>query len=893
MDKEEARRKVSDLVEKWKQYESEGKLRNMNEDDTKDIFIMPLFEALGWNIRNVDEVKRQENVPKGRADYAFKISSVTRFFVEAKEAEARLGEEEAKQASDYAYNMSVQFAVLTNFKQLIVYDVERENLNDRIFLTFDHTEYEDAERFKQLWLLSNESVANGELDRVAAQFGHGKKRDPLTKALFADFREWRRMLSKNILKHSRMNKLTSEQVEEGVQRLLNRFVFIRTCEERRLENERLRAAVREWKIEGKRRLMRYFGDIFDDFNDIYDSDIFTPHLAGELYIDNDIMEQVVDGLYKYRFGDINADILGNVYEQYLATIMREGGGLREKGSVRKEMGIYYTPTYIVDYIVKNTLGELISKAKDASALDKIKVLDPACGSGSFLIRSYEILNEAYKKKNGGDNQMLSENISLNAHTILTKNIHGVDLDPKAVEIAELNLLLRAAYQRGRLPLLSPNIKCGNSLISGPPEELEKYFGKSWREKRPFNWEEKFPDVMKEGGFDVVVGNPPYLLLQPQNTPEELLQYIKDKFSIAQYKIDDFHLFIERGISLLRQGGCLGFITPNTYLMNTYTTKLRKYILDNCKILKIVIIPQAVFPDASVDASIIVLQKEKNESSRRKNKIDILEVGDFNEPPRKISLINQDVFFTSPNNLFTIRSSANSGIAEKLKSKSVPLGELCRISFGLQTKDRKTYVKDSQPNNRWKPCIDGGDITRYSLKFNRQYLFHDLKIKAGGCWDESTHNVPEKIVIRQIGHVPIAALDTKRYYSLNTIYNLTSLQSGFNYRYILALINSKLAGFYWKANFSDSKLLFPKVKKAYLDQLPIHLAQESEQQPIIKLVDRMLELNNRLVELGEKQSSERYELEEERKRTDEQIDGLVYKLYGITEEERKIIEKSFS
>jgi hypothetical protein len=197
----------------------------------------------------------------------------------------------------------------------------------------------------------------------------------------------------------------------------------------------------------------------------------------------------------------------------------------------------------------------------------------------------------------------------------------------------------------------------------------------------------------------------------------------------------------------------------------------------------------------------------------------------------------------------------------------------------------------QPNKKWKPCIDGGDITRYSLKFNSQYFLHDLKIRAGGCWDENTHNVDEKVVIRQIGQFPIATLDTNKFYSLNTIYNLTSLKNGLSYRYLLALINSKLLRFYWKVNFSDSKLLFPKVKKVFLDQLPIRLVHESQQQPLIKLVEKMLSLNKRLNELGDKRTDARARLEEEIRKTDAEIDELVYKIYDITDEEKKIIEEN--
>jgi len=348
--------------------------------------------------------------------------------------------------------------------------------------------------------------------------------------------------------------------------------------------------MREWKQERKRKLVSYVKDIFAEFRDNYDSDIFFPHAAGDLSLDDEVLEQVINGLYEnpetgvsYKFSEIDADVLGNIYEQYLASILRKGGGLLDREAKRKEMGIYYTPTYIVDYIVKNTLGELLSKAKSAEVLEKIRVLDPACGSGSFLIRAYEALYDAYQKANGGDNEMLGENVSKNAYSILTKNLHGVDLDPKAVEIAELNLLLKAVTRRGLLPPLSENIKCGNSLISGTEEELEKYFGKHWEEKRPFNWEQEFPEVMKEGGFDVVIGNPPY-----GAELEEYTEFIKEKYRTNIGKINSYRLFIERAISLVKNNGFIGFIVPNTWLSDNDSALLRKEMLTKVRILKIVV-----------------------------------------------------------------------------------------------------------------------------------------------------------------------------------------------------------------------------------------------------------------------------------------------------------------
>ncbi|MBI4992944.1 MAG: N-6 DNA methylase [Candidatus Magasanikbacteria bacterium] len=226
-------------------------------------------------------------------------------------------------------------------------------------------------------------------------------------------------------------------------------------------------------------------------------------------------------IYEYDFKRIPADVLGGVYESYLSYIAQNpievdiGGKsgkllkvedkkeLKQKSrKKRKEQGIYYTPKFIVDYIVKNTLGEKLKGIKTVGELKELKVLDPACGSGSFLTEALETINNKYKEFGASGGQSIKTNI-------LLENIYGVDLDGQAVELARLNLLLDALDTKAKLPNLAKNIKNGNSLISGTENELKKYFGENWRDKKPFNWQEEFPEVLRQGGFDVIVGNPPW------------------------------------------------------------------------------------------------------------------------------------------------------------------------------------------------------------------------------------------------------------------------------------------------------------------------------------------------------------------------------------------------
>ncbi len=894
--KEEVKKEIARLIEKYEKVVSDGREESYNEDMTKNDFIEPLFEVLGWDVRNkftIDEMTLEEKISRKKVDYAFRINSLIKFFVETKSLKVDIDDTgPIKQAINYAYTKGIRWIVLTNFKELTIFNAEwkKKSVLDNRFITIKYKDF--LKDFDDLWLISKEGIIDGLLNKKAEKYAKIPLKKPIDQQLLSDLILWRNRLSEDILKRNKKKKLNREQIDESVQRILDRLIFIRKCEDSELEEKKLMEIVHGWDgLESRKRLINSLKNVFGYFDDNYDSKIFQKHLCDYLDVNDMIIEDIIYGLYYtkdksiyYNFADIDADVLGNIYEQYLGHILRttvDGIELTDRKNHRKSQGIYYTPTYIVDYIVRNTLGELLKENK----VDKIKILDPACGSGSFLIKSFDYLVEYLKDK------IKEEDLNfIKKSGLTTNNIFGVDLDPQAVEIAQLNLLLKMAESKRQLPMLQENIKCGNSLIDD--EKISpKYY---------FEWEKEFPKIIqydKNGnlkedcGFDVIIGNPPYILMQPRNTTKQLLDYIKNRYKVAQYKIDTYHLFFERAISLLKDGGYFGFITPNTYFMNIYTSNLRKYILDNCKILKIVIIPEEVFPDASVDTAITILQKDSNETSRRNNKIEVLKIEDFAHGTYKNIAIKQNDFFEEENYIFNVNiSDEENRLIKKLIKNSIPLGKISRVSFGLQTKNKKTYVKNKPMNKQWKPCINGGDISRYNLKFGSQYFLHDIKIKAGGCWDESTYNTAEKIVIRQIGVTPIATLDTDRFYCLNTIYKITSLNNNFNYRYVLAIINSKLIKFFWKIKFYDSKLLFPKIKKAYLDCIPIKKISMSKQLPLINLVDKMVSLNKQLNKIGNKKTDEQAKIEGKLKGIDKEIDDLVYKIYDISEEEKKIIEQ---
>ncbi|MEK6953055.1 MAG: N-6 DNA methylase, partial [Nanoarchaeota archaeon] len=273
--------------------------------------------------------------------------------------------------------------------------------------------------------------------------------------------------------------------------------------------------------------------------------------------------------------------------------------LTEGKAHRKEQGIYYTPTYVVDYIVKNTIGEL---AKDKKFdLKNIKVLDPACGSGSFLMKAFDYLMTLDKKKSGEISQTKLDLTGASASygrkvEILKENIFGVDLDPKAVEIAQLNLLLKTAEKKHRLPILQENIKVGNSLIDDSAVAGD----------RAFKWEDEFKEIMKDGGFDVVIGNPPYV--EARQIEQKFVDFYRKFYKTAGNRVNTFPLFIERSINLLKEKGFFGMIIHKNSIRSNDYEKLRKFVLDKCKIVKIIPLGAGVFEGVTGEMVILIFQK---------------------------------------------------------------------------------------------------------------------------------------------------------------------------------------------------------------------------------------------------------------------------------------------
>lgn len=365
----------------------------------------------------------------------------------------------------------------------------------------------------------------------------------------------------------------------------------------------------------------------------------------------------------------------------------------------------------------------------------------------------------------------------------------------------------------------------------------------------FLWKLNFAKVFKDkGGFDIVIGNPPYRLCQPSNTDEKLLHKYRD-FHVAGYKIDLFHLFFEKGIELLKKKGTLSYITPNTYLTNKYIKPLRKYILENCTIHQI-INHDKVFDAASVDTATIVLSKIVSED----NQIKILRSSNF--VFTEVCCKNQADWYKDKDFIFNISNNAVSST-----KKCVLLGDICKTYFGIQAFDRKSSISEEKISDCYLPIIDGADISPYSYAKPKIYFnYLPENIKSGGDWEVYSR---ERIVVRQIGQIPIVGLCEKNILGSNTLYSIYPINDNYNLKFLLACLNSSFIKQYWKAKYSDNKALFPKIKGFQLKELPIPIAEPEIQSLIAELVSEIIEL---------------WELGKESQQTEKKLDEILNELY---------------
>jgi type I restriction-modification system DNA methylase subunit len=945
-----AKENLAKLVEKFERESAAGKIKDYNEEATKISFIQPfLKDVLGWEVGNQDEVSPEERISRGRVDYGLKVEGKIKVFVEAKPPKADLNKY-IEQAIRYGYNRKgVPFVLLTDFEELKLFDVwvKPDSRNPRKGLKIDLRWDAYLKEFDKIWLLSKESVIKGELDKLLSV--KAKDRLPVDKAILDDLKRWRESLAKDIFKNNRETVTDANELKEITQRILDRIIFMRFCEDRNfVHRQPLKELFEERTETVGLGTMVFLKEEFKHYNLIFDSDLFRPKdWEPNLAIDFKVMKEIVLDTYNpYQFDVIPLEVLGNIYEQYLGYTIRltdHQVKYELKPDVRKAGGVYYTPEYIVDYIVKNTVGKLLQELTSSSSpsfrakrgiplkIQKLRILDPACGSGSFLIRAYEEMLNYYKNqkkkhkllkpqintdkhrllsspsmgedKGEGDTFGKQRTLSLTGEEsevrltieeksqILREHIFGVDIDEQAVEVTKLSLMLKMLEGefgiipgRAILPMLDKNIRCGNSLISGSPLGLKDLFGEDFYKTKPFDWKTEFRKIMvDEGGFDAVIGNPPYSSKQSLETKQ-----LTNFFESVEYKCDPYAFFIELGYQKLKKGGMLGFIVPVTWMTNFYYRKLRQLMIKTQSLNKIVLIDGLVFKDANVDTCLLFFNKEsvklrKFEWCRAK--------------PDNINIpgVYRDYKIVESEERYDIIPGADNEWL-KLKSKidrtSERLNSIAKISLGMKLRSNKEFVSQKEDKNHPNPIYFGDDIKRYGFLRPVNFFNYNKAIIVGGTKNPEVHRAKPKIFVQAIRNLSlkrrlVATLDIEGSYFIGTVNGIVLFKKAYDIRYVLGLINSNLLNTYFRKRFTTISLT-----AAFLGVLPIkvvHLSNHSDKKlhdDLVALVDVMLDLKKKIQTA---KGSQKDQIQRQIEKTDKEIDDIVYRLYDINDEEKKIIE----
>jgi type I restriction-modification system DNA methylase subunit len=973
-----APKEIVDLVDRFENNLASYKSGHYNETQVRREFVDPFFKALGWDVDNEQgfaeaykDVIHEDAVKVGTTtkapDYSFRIGGQRKFFLEAKKPSVDLKDDihPAFQLRRYAWTMKLPLSVLTDFEEFAVYDCNvkpdktDKASNARIF----YLNYKDyLTRWDEIaGIFSKNAVLKGSFDKYAADKKSKRGTSAVDVVFLEEIAGWREILARNIA--LRNPDLSTKDLNYAVQAIVNRIVFLRICEDRGIE----RLMKLQDLLNGERVYPRLC-ELFRRADERYNSGIFhfekepgreSPDtLTLSLNIDDKPLKEIFKRLYypdsPYEFSVLPAEILGQVYEQFLGKVIRLTEGHRavieDKPEVKKAGGVKYTPVYIVENIVGNTLGKIL-KGKTPLEVVLITVLDPACGSGSFLIVAYQYLLDWHRdwyvqnlvpllqsglKPSSPEIRRLLPGVetgkkgrkkepelpvyqgrggewrltTAERKRILLNNIYGVDIDRQAVEVTKLSLLLKVLegendetiskqlklFQERALPDLSNNIKCGNSLIGWDilkdnpgltQEEIERI--------NPLDWEKEFPEIFQRGGFCIVIGNPPWGALLSQE--DERYLETAAHYLVAQGRsIDTYSLFIERALGLLKNGGLMGYITPDTFLRKSDHLPTRELLLKNTRILKLLELGPVFRTVPDTWCSIFIIEKSlPNEETKIIHKklsrfivsaIDRLNMFAKGEWYSETEM-HQSYWLQNYQMIIGyLASEACQKLISKMESHK-RLGELKGTYIISRGEEGSKFALNGAENGDLFMVIPA-NVERYRISDGLNIL--SSMITSNKIISFYTH---PKIWITRIQKMRwkqriVSGFDQRKNSAgMKTLQIIISkLDNTQDLKYLQAILSSKLINF-WCVNY-----LADDMNKTYLENVPIpapviDLKHSALYNDLVSNVDKMQDLKNQLAEA--KISQDTNILQRQIEATDNQIDTLVYELYGLTEEEIKIVE----
>ncbi|MEW6356492.1 MAG: N-6 DNA methylase [Planctomycetota bacterium] len=972
-------KQIAQLVERFDRNREAYRSGQYNEAQLRQEFINPFFIALGWDVYNTKgyaeaykEVIHEDALSVGgkheAPDYCFRIGGVRKFFVEAKKPSVKIKDEPAAafQLRRYAWSAKLPLSILTDFEEFAVYDCRMKPVQTDAPAKA-RVQYVTYSDYPEKWgdiasVFSQEAILQGSFDKYAESTRAKKGTAEVDDAFLQEIESWRSVLARNIA--LRNPRLSTRELNFAVQRTIDRIIFLRICEDRGIE-----LYGNLMKLQNGTGVYARLREIYNRADERYNSGLFhfqpekdrpepPDELTPRLTIDDKPLKDIIKHLYypdsPYEFSVLPADILGQVYEQFLGKVIRLTPGhhavVEDKPEVKKAGGVYYTPTYIVDYIVKNTVGRLL-EGKTPKQAEKLRILDPACGSGSFLIGAYQRLldwhldyyinhdPDALAKKRippiyrppvaqppggseppGGFWRLTTSE----RKRILLTNIYGVDIDPQAVEVTKLSLLLKVLegesqqsiqnqlqlFHERALPDLARNIKCGNSLI-GPDFYQGKQLSLIDEDERyrinAFDWNAEFPEIMKAGGFDAVIGNPPYVFgrdWKALGISDSVKSYLGNRYSASPYQLDMFSLFMEKATILCRTGGMVGQIVPNVWLTNTYSATTRSFIINKARGLMIAGTPKDVFPGLTVDTIVYFMEKAAAKSIT----FDVCTMDARSE--HHVGTYNTDSYADGIRPISVSTSPALAELLLRIRNRCIQLMELAEITRGVHPYRIGGYGESAfqrgpqtsrdveerpyhSPNVKegYRPFIYGRDLERFVAPKANDYVKYGpwLAEPRDPRFFEGTRIYSRKI----LGDRLVLAVETGDSVADQQVY-ITKPKSDLpSALFLAAVLGSRMMACYIRLYYDELNDAFPQIKVGQLKELPIprldlcEPADKSRHDRMVELVERMLALHKQLD--AAKTAHDKTVIQRQIAATDDEIDRLVYDLYGLTEDEIKIVE----
>lgn len=969
---------IVDLVHRFRQQEDTYLASGYKEAQVRNEFIDPLFAALGWDMANSKglsriyrEVIHEDSLDvsgsKRAPDYSFRIGGERKFFVEAKKPSVNVGTDPAPafQLRRYAWSGKLPVGVVTDFEEFALYDCRQEPLSTDSasvsrLMYFKYAELED--RWDELAeLLSYDAVRNGSLERYADSIRVKRGTSEVDSIFLSELERWRVSLATDIA--SKNLAVTERQLNFAVQQTIDRIIFLRIAEDRGIEPYGQLSDL----LKGP-NIYAGLGELFQQADDRYNSGLF--HFRTEvgmpddpdtftltLAIGDDVLRDILRRLYypesPYEFSVIPSAILGQVYEQFLGRVIQLNANhtvtVEEKPEVRKAGGVYYTPSPIVNLIVASTISPLLEGRSAGSVAGggrakqrhPLRVLDPACGSGSFLLGAYEYLLRWYhdtyiaddperwargrspqlRRGLGGEWQLTTSE----RKRILLRHIYGVDIDPQAVEVTKLSLLLKvlegealeeiqsqmALFQERALPDLANNILCGNSLIEPDfyyNEQMTLLSEENQTRINVFDWHHEFREVFDgAGGFDTVIGNPPYLDSETmsQFTPE-WRKYCTEKYDAASGNWDVFCVFIERALNLCRVGGRHAFIVPNKLGSANYAKSIRSIVAgDNNLYLvrdyaSIPVFPVSVYP--------IIYGVQKGE--RDVNTTVLYERMALNATGLAVVVKSQELDRTqyfppdgSPWPIFADIDEASP--VERLRNGFNPLSSIANVHGAATVAEAYKFADlfreaDSRSTTALR-VVNSGTIDPYVKLWGHKAMRYLGKSYLRPVLPKHLESqIPSKRLAQARAPKIVLAGMTKTLEcvgdfdgSLLPGKSTTVVESEVDLRWLLGILNSRLVSFYYLSVFGGDRLQggYLRIGPPQVQTLPVPTfnPKGATDVALVGHVIRLVDLHDR--RLAAPTAHEAQVLARQIRAVESRIDECVYQLYELTETERNLVETS--